>query len=49
LTIAFLANFCFKAALAAFAGSLRLARPVALGFAAMALGMAVGLLAVAPR
>lgn len=52
ITIAFIANFCFKAGLAAFAGSFRLARPVVGGFIVMSLGMlgALGLVALgAPR
>lgn len=42
-TIAFVANFCFKAGLAAGAGSPRLARPVLQGFAAMSAGMVAAL------
>jgi uncharacterized membrane protein (DUF4010 family) len=47
ITIAFVANFCFKWGVAAFVGSLQLARPVGLGFLAMSLGMLAALAVVA--
>lgn len=51
LSIAFIANFCFKVTLAGIAGSCRLAVPVGLGFMAMSAGMliALGMVALAAR